>query len=114
MYLNKMTLAFLNHKTKDNHIEVRTSVASTPFKTSFKDLLGKDVIEYHFDCYSWERFCEILKDIPTLDNIDLSKKVYSGIKSTLKGTYKGISICYRDPNNLVYHISIKFNSECID
>jgi hypothetical protein len=114
MYLNKMILDFLNLKTKANHREVITSIASTPFKSSFKDLLGRDVKEYHFDCSSWSRFCEVLNDIPTLKDINLSKKVYSGINSLLKGTYEGISIVYRDSNNLIYHITINFNSECVD
>ena len=108
MYKHVMLLTFLNLKTSASHVEEHTHMSDEPLVNLQKDLFGNSIVKFDFNNKSWQYFTCILKGITDKNNEGIHIKAERAIKRRLKGTAKGIQVCYHDENNLIQHVIINF------
>jgi hypothetical protein len=104
-----MELTHFNLKTSDSFQEEFTVFNTEPLVSLDTDLFGKHFVKFNFDNKSWEYFRDnILSTIVDKYNESIVLKVERAIKRRVKGTSKGIQIVYRDNEDLIWHVFIKF------
>lgn len=108
MYKHTMVLTYLNLKTSASFEEVHTHYCNDSLVTVDKDLLGNDIIKFDFNNQSYKYFSCILQAITDKHDEGIDVKAERAIRRRLKGTAKGIQVVYRDKDNLIWHVIIKF------
>lgn len=108
MYKHTMVLTFLNLKTSASFEEVHTHYNEDALVVVEKDLLGEETIKFDFNNKSWNYFSCILQAITDKYSEGIHLKVERAIRRRCKGTSAGIQVVYRDENNLVWHVIVKF------
>ena len=106
MYKHTMVLTYLNLKTSASFEEEHVYHTNEPLVTLSQDLLGNDILKFDFNNESWKYFKTVLQSATDSSNMDI--KVERAIKRRLKGTSKGIQVCFRGPDNLIWHVIVKF------
>lgn len=108
MFKHKMILTFLNLKTSASFEEVHTHYSEDALVVVEKDLFNNDIVKFDFNNKSWNYFSCILQAITDKNDEGIHLKVERAIRRRCKGTAAGIQVVYRDKENLVWHVIVKF------
>lgn len=108
MYKHTMVLTYLNLKTSASFEEVHTHYSEDALVVVDKDLFDNEIVKFDFNNKSWDYFNCILQAITDKYNEGIHSKVERAIKRRCKGTAAGVQVVYRDENNLVWHVIVKF------
>ena len=108
MFKHQMILTYLNLKTSASFEEVYTHYCDDALVLVDKDLFNNNSIRFDFNNKSWTYFSRVLQHIIDKNDEGIHLKVERAIKRRCKGTSKGIQVVYRDKDNLVWHVIVKF------
>lgn len=108
MFKHTMVLTYLNLKTSASFEETFTHSSDDELVYLDKDVLGNELIHFDFKNDSWLYFKGILESIKDKFGEGLALKVERAINRRVRGTSAGIQVVYRDENNLVWHVIVKF------